>query len=218
MKKVFAFLILLLSCLFPLGCNSVPQNRQTYFSSEDVAVLNIFSYDGKGESKYGIKNLGHSFLSITNTNNESIFVAGKEIKAGEELYFGTWSLSLHFGVWFNVECNYIELYNKYNGRISLAKGVTITDLNKISEYILNNDTWNPLKNCSHFAISVWNSVARESERLNLGFINTPGNLKNQILNFETYVLNKEIINAGDCGYFADLTEDAFVFEGGEIYV
>lgn len=220
MKKVLLVLtFIFFANIFLTGCSyGNLNNRVTSYGADDVAVLSIFTFDGKGESKYGIANLGHSFLSVTNTSSSNINLAGKDILPNEELYFGTWSLSAHFGVWFNVESNYIEYYNKYNGRISISKGITLNDLEILSNHILKNDTWNPLSNCSCFAINAWNSVANETEKLQLNLINTPSNLKKQLLQFTNYETNKPIVNYSTCGYFADLTEDAFVFEGGEVYV
>ena len=64
-KILIAFLLICVSILF-CSCKPVLNNRETKFEITDVATLTIFSYDGKGESKFGISNLGHSFLSITN--------------------------------------------------------------------------------------------------------------------------------------------------------
>lgn len=218
LKRLFVIFCLVVTIFMFTGCKEIEATRTTHFCEDDVAVLSVFSFDGGSESAYGIKNLGHSFLSIKNISNDNIILAGKTIVPNEEIYFGAWSLSVHFGIWFNVESNYIEFYNKYNGRISIEKGIEAEDLETIGEYILNNDTWNPLKNCSHFAIGCWNSVAKEDEKLGLGFINTPSNLIKQLKAFVGFKVNKELNFYSGCGYFADLTEDAFVFEGGEIYV
>lgn len=219
MKKLISLIIIIILCPFITGCNyNFGTDRLTCFSNEDVATLNIFTYDGAGESKFGIANLGHSFLSIKNISNTNIILAGKEILPNEELYFGAWSLSTHFGIWFNVECNYIELYNKYNGRISIEKGISNTDLEILSDFILSHDTWNPINNCSYFAIKGWNCVAKEKEKLILNFINTPSNLKKQLKCFKNYVKNKPLEIYNDCGYFSNLSEETFEFIGGEVYV
>ena len=190
MKKFSLFLILI--CVFAFfGCSTNKSVKlEATFSTNDVATLSIFSFNGKGESKYGIKNLGHSFLSITNNSTSNITIAGKEIEPNEEIYFGAWSLSVHFGIWYNVESNYIEFYNKYNGRVSVDKGITIEDIETISDFILTNDTWTPVNNCSRFAIRCWNSVAKESEKLNLRLVNTPTKLIKNLKKFENFEINK----------------------------
>lgn len=217
MKKIFAVLVICLS-LFAFCCKPNNQNLKTaVFEEDSIATLSIFSYNGQGESRFGIKNLGHSFLCITNTSENNIVLAGKTIEPNEEIYFGAWSLSVHFGIWFNVESNYIQYYNKYNGRISVDKGINFEDLEKISDFILENDKWTPLDNCSKFAINLWNCVAKDSEKLLLNAISTPSKLIEQLKMFETFVVNKPISVCNNCGYFADLSSETFVFQGGEVY-
>lgn len=217
MKKFSLFLILI--CVFAFfGCSTNKSAKlEATFSTNDVATLSIFSFNGKGESKYGIKNLGHSFLSITNNSTSNITIAGKEIEPNEEIYFGAWSLSVHFGIWYNVESNYIEFYNKYNGRVSVDKGITIEDTETISDFILANDTWTPVNNCSRFAIRCWNSVAKESEKLDLRLVNTPTKLIKNLKKFENFEINKPLNFYTDCGYFSNEASETFVFTGGEAY-
>lgn len=218
MKK-FITSIFIISCLLCFACSpSNLKTRTATFPPDSVATLTIFSYNGSSESKFGIKNLGHSFLSLTNTSTSDIVLAGKTIHVGEEIYFGAWSLSVHFGIWFNVESNYIEFYNKYNGRISVDKGITAQDLEKISEFIIENDTWSPLNNCSKFAIRLWNNIAKESEKLSLNFVNTPSKLIGELKTFENFQVNKPLSFYEDCGYFANLSDETFEFVGGEVYV
>lgn len=217
-KFLTALLLVCVSILF-CSCKPVLNNRETKYESSDVATLTIFSYDGKGESKYGISNLGHSFLSITNNSQKPLELAGKKIEVDEELFFGAWSLNIHFGIWYNIENNYIDLYNKYNNRVSIEMGISNADLDILSDFILKNDTWTVFKNCSYFAINAWNSVALETEKLRTSFIvSTPTFLKNQIMEFKGYSINKPMSFYSGCGYFADLTRTTFKFEGGEAYV
>lgn len=218
MKKVITSILIIFS-LFLFACS--PSNlsvREASFPTDSVATLSIFSYNGKGESKFGIKNLGHSFLSLTNTSSSDIELCGKTLSPGEEIYFGAWSLSVHFGIWYNVESNYIEFYNKYNGRVSVDKGVTLEEIEKISDFILENDKWSPLNNCSKFAIRLWNSLATDKEKLSENFVNTPAKLIEELKTFENYQVNKPLNFYEDCGYFADLTNESFEFIGGEVYV
>jgi len=217
MKKIFAIFLIFLS-LFSFCCASkTPKTREVVAISDGVATLTIFSYNGSGESRFGIKNLGHSFLCLTNTTENTITLAGKELAPNEELYFGAWSLSVHFGIWYNVESNYIEFYNKYNGRVSVDKQINNAELEKISDFILENDTWSPLNNCSKFAIRLWNKIAKDSEKLTLNFINTPANLIEELKTFENYKVNKPLSHYEDCGYFSGITDETFEFIGGEVY-
>ena len=204
--------------MLSISCvQTTPEAKIAHFPENSVAVLTIFSYNGKSESKFGIKNLGHSFLCLTNTTENTLTLAGKEVAPNEEVYFGARSLSVHFGIWYNVESNYIEFYNKYNGRISVDKGITQSDLEKISEFILNNDTWSPLNNCSKFAIRLWNEIADGNEKLTLNAINTPAKLINELKRFENFKVNKPLTHYENCGYFSGLTDETFEFIGGEVY-
>lgn len=217
MKKIFATILIVLS-LFAFCCSpNAGTTKVAVFEEDSVATLTIFSYNGQGESKFGIKNLGHSFLCLTNTSSNNIVLAGKTVEPNEEIYFGAWSLSVHFGIWFNVESNYIQYYNKYNGRISVDKGINLEELELISDYILENDKWTPLDNCSKFAINLWNTVAKDSEKLTLYAISTPSKLIEELKLFENFKVNKPISVCNKCGYFADLSSETFEFQGGEAY-
>lgn len=220
MKKILVCLAVFLcffSSFFLAGCNDTTTVKETIVKESDIAILSIFSYDG-GSSYYGIFNLGHSFLSIKNVSEQDITLAGKTIDAGEEIYIGAWSLSAHFGIWYNIENNKIDIYGSYDGRVSVSTGISNEDVKVLSDFILNNDIWTPLKNCSCFAINAWNSVVEDTEKLNSPLIYTPSNLKKQIKSFKNYETNKELAYCAGCGYFADLTRTTFEFKGNEFYV
>jgi len=223
MKKIlnnsFVVIFILVLLIFPtFACKEDEVTRVAKFNEYDVATLTIYSYDGVSESRWGIMNLGHSFLSILNTSSSEISVGGKLVQPNEEISFGAWSLSAHFGIWYNVESYYINNYNKYNGRVSVEKGITIEDIGRINEFIIRHDKWTPINNCSKFAMMLWNRIAKESEKLDVKLIETPTHLIKQLKTFENFQVNKPLNNYIDCGYFNDLSQTTFIFEGGEVYV
>ena len=202
-------------CLTLLGCGT--KGKDSYTSSveaDDIAKLSLFSYNGKGESTWGLMNLGHSFLSFENISDENISILDKVIAPNETISIGTWSILEHFGVWYNVESVYIETTDKYNGRVSATIGVNSEDLEKIVSFISKKDKWNPINNCSYFALNLWNTVAKESEYINTPLIYTPTYIAEELAKFDSYEYNKPIPSSSKLGYFKNSTYVSFDMEGG----
>jgi hypothetical protein len=68
-------MLLFVSFTTLLGCSK--SNKESYISSvneNDIAKLSLFAYDGKGESSWGLMNLGHAFITIENISDENIFI------------------------------------------------------------------------------------------------------------------------------------------------
>ena len=188
--------------LFTLfGCAPDIQNRKTIIKDTDTALLTIFTFDGKKESSLGLMNLGHSFLSLENISSENIQIANVSVGPGETIAIGTWSIKAHFGVWYNVESNYIADYNKYDGRLSITTGLDSQDIEDMTDFIFAHDYWNPLQNCSYFALNLWNEVVEESEKLDGMLIYSPSGIASQLKTFESVEENKELITAKKFSYF-----------------
>lgn len=185
----------------------------TSIAETDVAKLTLFTFNGDGEGKFGLMNLGHSFLSVENISTSPITLLNKNIAPNETISIGTWSILEHFGVWYNVESNYIVQHNKYDGRLSITIGIDNEDISTISEFIKTNDTWNPLTNCSNFALNLWNTVATESEYIKKPVIYTPSHIANEIMKFDNYERNKSIETEDTMGYFDGSTYVSFQIEG-----
>lgn len=215
LKKFFVNLILLiLSVNILSGCENIDTKRQTQMSSSDVAILTLFTFDGKSESVFGLMNLGHSFLSVENISDNTINIGKMEVEPKETIAVGTWSISAHFGVWYNVESNYILEHNKYDGRVSISRGISKNDCEKISQFILENDKWTPFTNCSKFAIKLWNTVATNEEKIKESMICSPSKLKKVIEQFENYEINKEILTDNKMIYFDKNTAIEYDLEKG----
>lgn len=216
MKKIFGILLIciIISSLTLVACGS--NNDRTYslsISDGDVAKLSLFIFDGDGEGKLGLMNLGHAFLSIENISDEPIHILTKNINAGETISFGTWSILQHFGVWYNVESNYIVQHDKYNGRLSITIGVNSEDIEILSKFISTHDRWNPICNCSNFALNLWNTVAESSEKIDKPLIYTPSYIAGEVKKFDGYEINKVIPTEDTLGYFDGSTYVSFQIEG-----
>ena len=146
MRKILGLFLVLFICVITFTACADSREYKVSIDDGDIAKLTLFTFDGKGESVWGLANLGHTFLSIENISDESIDIGKKPLPKGETLAIGTWSILDHFGVWYNVESNYIAEHNKYDGRVSITIGIDVDDLKKINESIATNDRWNPLNN------------------------------------------------------------------------
>lgn len=167
-------------------------------ASSIIAVLTIFSdpnaYSGGSSGDGGIANFGsHAFITVKNLSSSPINV-GKfsGIAYGKTMSIGTWgpvlpSANEHQGLWYNLESYKVYNYRLWPGRISLSYGLNATELSNLNSYIINNDRWTNLTNCSSFASGAWNATVYSSFRLSAGYPNTPRNLANDIKSkFPTY--------------------------------
>ena len=213
MLKKFCLILILIICIVPIvACSDKNREYKTNIYSEDVAKLSLFTYDGKSESVFGLPNLGHSFLSIENISEENIKIGSRVVVPNETIALGTWSIQAHFGVWYNVESNYIAEYDKYNGRVSITTGINLEDIVVINEYIASNDNWSPLDNCSNFALGLWNGIAEDSEMIEVGLIKTPKKIAIELAKFDSFEINKEIITDTKFNYYSGETPVYFELE------
>ena len=190
MIKRFLAIILIMLAIIPLaGCDrseAEPVNKTLSVASDDVALLTLFSDNGKGESNWLVRNYGHTFLAVSNISENAFAVGDMVVNPGETITVGLWSVFEHFGVWYNIESNYIKEHNKYAERVSITIGITLDDVSKMSSVIKENDAWTPLYNCSKFALEVWNNVANENEKIESKFFMSPGYLVDKMKAFSGY--------------------------------
>lgn len=205
--------VLFFSVALCFGCGKEKEYSAS-IDSGDVIKLTLFTYDGKGESHFGLMNLGHTFLSFENLSDEAIAIGNMTLDSGDEIALGTWSVKSHFGIWYNLEGNYSRDYRKYDGRISVSIGVTLDEVKKINEYISKNDHWSVFKNCSYFALNLYNLVASDSEYIDTPVIYTPAYIASKIKLFDTYETNKVIHCDQTFGYFDDEKYVEYSFNEG----
>ena len=199
MKRIFLAMLVMICCFSMGGCS--PVERVASIENDDQIIMTVYAYDGQGESRFGLLNLGHSFLSIENKSDQSIIIGNYELPKDDIVTLSTWCVSEHFGIWYNMESNYIKYHDKYNGRYSVSIGLELDKLEAINNYIKNNDTWVPTKNCTNFSVGLWNSVCDEKEKLSTPLIYTPKKLTEDIKSFNVYEYNKDIPVSDRLGYF-----------------
>lgn len=200
MKRILCSLILLL--LLSACGKSVDIIKDAIVIDESaIALLSLVTYDGKNESNYGLMNLGHAFITVENIGDDAIEVYGIEVLPTEEITFSAWNTSLHAGVWFNIESAYIKDFARYEDRYSLTVGLNdLSEIEKLSTFISNNDIWTVKKNCSYFSIKLWNEMVSDNYKLDTSLITRPIVLKKEIMLFEGHQLTKPIVYNDKMGY------------------
>lgn len=202
MKK-FYLLFLFLSIFLLVGCSKVDLKSVSTYSKESEITFTIYSYDGKTESKYMINSLGHAWLSVENNSSDFIMLGDYELESNKALYFGSWANSANIGICYNLEPHFRNKYDRYDGVISLSINIDLDDVKVISDYIMANDKWGFIKNCSCFAINCWNEVVDDNIDLDTYFIYTPKKLCQNLMEFSEYKINKEMINYDEIFYYED---------------
>ena len=203
-KYIIAFLILIMSVFTLSGCKEENRERLLYISSDDTALLSLFSDDGSSESNFFLQNYGHAFISVTNTSTSAFMVGDRNVEPNETITVGLWNVFQHSGIWYNLESNYIKEHNKYNKRVSITIGIDNNDINTISSLIKEKDRWTPLYNCSKFALDAWNLVAEQSEKINAKFIMSPSYLVNEICKFQEHEKVKELVTDENIRFYKEV--------------
>lgn len=176
-----------------------------------TAELTIYAFDGESEKVWGLLNLGHAFVSVKNVTAAPLIVGGYSVAAGDEVSIGTWGMNAHWGIWYNVESTYMTL-GRYDGRVSMTQQISAGEVDIINAYLKVSDKWTPFKNCSYFAMDLWNSVADKDESVDLGGLVTPSRVAQRIAATEGYSENRPITDFGGVGYYLDESGEFFPFE------
>jgi hypothetical protein len=187
-KRILAVILIMFSMVSLTACSepNEPVNKTLSVTADDVALLTLFSDNGKGESNWLVRNYGHSFVAVSNVSDNAFAVGDMVVNPGETITVGLWSVFEHFGVWYNIESNYIKEHNKYAERVSITIGMSMEDITAINEVIKEKDAWTPIYNCSKFALDVWNRIATDNEKIESKFFMSPGYLVDEIKEFEGY--------------------------------
>lgn len=188
--------------------NNVSIRRSSYKETRDSsyeAIVSIFAYDGNPSSSSSsfLNFNGHAFITIENLNANSIKAGKMTAYAYETVSLSTWgNKSQHNGLWYNLE-SYFANKGEYDGRVSLSRYTTSSELETLNSYINSHDSWSAFTNCSSFATGAWNTIS--STKLSAGWINTPSNLKGSIKK-NSYSINRAIGYNSNVGYY---TGDTF---------
>lgn len=102
---------------------------------------------------------GHTWIYIENLTDHSIQVGAYTVQKGKGVSVGTFGTSLADGVglYYNVEAWRYRNYD-VTEYIHLSKEITQSQLEIVSNKIINGGTWSYILNCAYFAFGVWNSV------------------------------------------------------------
>ncbi|MBD5113009.1 MAG: hypothetical protein HDT42_10865 [Ruminococcaceae bacterium] len=230
LKKIVPFFLALAvfaSCFVTASAATAVTTATTEGSV--VEVLTIHSAQRFSETQGGGSSSsssggdsGHSFLSFKNTYSDPIRIGGLSVGRGCEITFGTWDLSAHRGVWYNLESYCINHAGKMPNRISVSMNVTMSQVDIINFNIdLSSDHWSLIDNCSAFATLVWNSASKFSgPQVSAGAIPTPQGLYNSIKKMDGCQINRCVPDAKPCGY-VEVIDGSKIFKsvsGDNIFV
>ena len=203
-KRFFVLFFIILSVFTLSSCSGEKYaDRKLSIDTNDVAILSICADNGKSESTFLSRNYGHAFLSVTNISEETLVIGDYDVKSDETITIGLWSIVEHFGVWYNVESNYIKEHNKYKERVSISIGINIEDIEQINKIISNNNSWTPTYNCAKFALEIWNKVSTESEKISVPMFASPSYLVNEIKRFNDHEFKKAFETSTIVRYYGE---------------
>lgn len=204
MKRLSAIFLALAAALVLAACGTERRTLRAPVTDESAGAITIYAYEPDNEPNYGLMYLGHAFLSVENLSSQAVSVGAITLQPGESCSIGSWGMTHHFGVWYNVESSYIHAAGKYGGRVSVTKGIEKDDFAKIGDYVAANDSWSLLTNCARFAANIFNLTS--GDQFGIGGLVTPTRLAKAIRAFREYEVNRPIENFGKVGYY----EEAFI--------
>jgi hypothetical protein len=146
-KRLFALLLAL--CLLALF--AVPSFAA--FGDETVAKLYLC------HRWSGPPSLGHVWVYIENRSNRTLQVGAYSLPPNQGVSLGNFGLTRSDGngTYYNVEAYCAQRYST-SGTISNSTNLNQSELNRVSDAILQQNLWLPLgSNCADFACRVWNA-------------------------------------------------------------
>lgn len=157
------------------GAGALPASA----AAAPVAELTLYS-DGSAIGTQGSIGVfsGHAFVAVKNVSAKAITVGELEhVLPTDTVTIGTWgNKSEHVGVWYNLESDLIHGNAGAYATAALTRNLTKSDLAKLSSYVSKHDSWSVAKNCSYFAMKVWNLVSPWTEDVIAGLPATPAGL------------------------------------------
>ncbi|MDE7399693.1 MAG: hypothetical protein K2N06_09225 [Oscillospiraceae bacterium] len=199
--KKIAALVLCLASLFCCFVTASADTAATVSDETPIGILTIHSAPRFSNSQGGSSSssseidAGHAFLSLKNTTWQSIRLGGINVAPGAECTIGTWDISAHQGIWYNLESYAINHKGKMPNRVSLSMPVSSVQLERINSYIDSHDSWSLLRNCADFAGRIWNSVSMTKLTGD-----TPSNLAKSINGKLGSQINSPVPDASFYGY------------------
>ena len=202
MRQMIMVLLWLGIAILCLGCQKQQKSQLqvTPQKSTDIIQLTLHSYDGKSECKNFIQAYGHTFLEMTNLTDYPIEVYQYLVEPHTSVTFSWWAVDRHMGIWFNLESWYIDLYNRYETRVSVSIYIDEADLSRINTYMRENDRYSPFDNCSKMSLTCFNLVAEQEEKISMPLITTPNYVVGQLKQFSECEFAKPITLYGEIGY------------------
>lgn len=180
-----------------------------------VGTITLFAFNGDSERVPGTMNLGHAFVGVTNLTEEAYRVGGYELQPQETVTIGSWSMSGHFGLWYNIENYYMNAKGRYEGRLSLDQSFATGALTAINEYLYAHDSWSLFRNCSYLALNLFNLCREEDERLEIGGTVTPGKIYDLLVEEPAAVEDYLPALTGSIGWAEDDGKGDFIAYEGE---
>ena len=145
MKKILAAFLAVLMLVMPMTVSAAAEGDSDYVARMWIC----HKADAFGS-------FDHVFLYIENLSDETLKVGRYVLYEGETVSVGTFGFSAPrgFGLYYNTECTRSLFRSGLTAKSTL---LTKAQLDKVNKKIVNYNYWDPVFNCTHFAISAWNA-------------------------------------------------------------
>ncbi len=199
--RIFKF-VLSLTMAMAICIGNIIDINQIFKVSAAAVNANTIAASLTVHSDANYKGWGHSFISIKNKTNSTIYVLGVPVMPSGAITVGTWGDQKDKygrGIFTNMEAYKIKYKGEFKKRVSLSMNITYSQLYTAQETMktMNFDYKSLNKNCSLFAAKTWNSVATPKNKLSASnfLINKPSNLAADIMTKKGW---KQAAQIGTC--------------------
>lgn len=191
----------------------MPKNEKRRPHTDSIAILTLYSYNGDSESKHFIRSYGHAFVSIENISDMALeLMHGVKVASHETITFSWWATDRHMGIWFNIEPNYIKLFGKYTGRISISRYIDMAHLDAIQEYLARNDRYTPISNCAKNCSALWDLCEDKGDRVFTKRFQTPKKLYDRIRKLHGFEFDRPVNDQGEIFFVSREKTNLFEME------
>lgn len=163
-NRIISIFIGLLLCIsiFPAAYATEQESiKRSYFS----VTMQIVSYPPQK-----LAGDGHALLVFHNDGTNPVTIGHMRLAAGDGLTISTFNTRPpHAGIWYNIEAYESAGQPNATGIVSASLELSEDELYIVNNAINNHNYWTPLKPCTHFAETVWNSVAPSDQKVS-GFL------------------------------------------------
>lgn len=160
-----------------------PGGEGSGYTLDDVAyTVSLVSCTNNSSISSSLNTSGHSFILIENETSLNFTLVNNELGPYDAMSLGTYGNTSPKGLWINRELYLLGGKELSNGVSVMSRTITFREKDNMEEDLLFYIGWEYTKNCSYYAVNVWNNLFSDDLSASQSFgIPTPTGLYNDMI-------------------------------------